>query len=117
METAKQISSTILEQLGGNKFCAMTGAKNFLFAEITETNNRVWLRMDLGRNAGKVNRLKIYYNSDDTYSMHFYNQQIRNYTEVKISNETQFENVYSDQLRELFTQVTGMHTSLGTMGR
>jgi len=115
--TAQTIAAEILQQLGGRKFVAMTGSKNMLFAEITESNPNIWLRMDLSKNSGKVNRLKIVLNANDTYTMKFYNQRIVNYTDVKISNEQTFEGVYCDQLREIFTKVTGLYTTLGTMGR
>lgn len=111
MNTAK----TILEQLGGNKFIVMTGAKNFLYADVTESNPVFWLRMDLPKNAGKVNRLKVYLNADDTYTMEFYSQRMTKEFDVKISNSQKFEGVYSDMLQSIFTKVTGMYTSLGTM--
>ena len=55
----------ILEQLGGNKFIAMTGAKNFVSDGDT-------LRMTLPRNGSKANRLNITLAPDDTYTMHFF---------------------------------------------
>ena len=111
---AKQVCNTILNQLGGNQFIAMTGAKNFLFADVTEHNDKIWLRMDIGRNSGKVNKLKIYYNSGaDTYTMHFYKQRVNKKTfDVKITNEQIFEGVYSDMLTSIFEDVTGMYTSI-----
>lgn len=109
---AQVITTTMLNQLGGKRFIAMTGSKNFLFADVTETNPKVWLRMDLTKNAAGVNRLKIYYNPDDTYTMEFYKQVITKDFEVKISKTQTFENIYCDQLQEIFTQVTGLYTSL-----
>jgi hypothetical protein len=106
------IATEILRQLGGNKFLVMTGSKNLLFADITDTNKNVWLRMDLTRNKAGVNRLKITLNGDDTYTMHFYKQVIKNYVDVVISKEQKFEGIYCDQLQEIFTQVTGLYTHL-----
>lgn len=113
METpAINFSRQVLEQLGGNKFTAMTGSKNFLYAEQTENNPMPWLRMDLARNAGKVNRLKITLDVMDTYTMEFYHQSIKGYTEVIIRNEQTFKGIYSDMLQEIFKKVTGMDTHL-----
>ncbi len=108
-------AQTILQQLGVNKFVVMTGSKNFLYAERSETVNNEWLRMDLTRNKAGVNRLKITLDANDTYTMHFYKQVIKNYVDVVITKEQTFEGIYCDQLQEIFTQVTGLYTSLGTM--
>ena len=105
-------ATTILQQLGGNKFLVMTGSKNFLYAEKSETVENEWLRMDLTKNSANVNRLKITLNADDTYTMKFYKQVIKNYVDVVISNEQTFEGVYCDMLQEIFTKVTGLKTSL-----
>ncbi len=106
-------AANILEQLGGKKFIAMTGSKNFLYEDATETNATPWLRMDLASNAAGVNRLKISLNSTDTYTLHFYRQTISKKTlDVTISKEQKFENVYFDMLQSIFTQVTGLRTSL-----
>ena len=58
------VAKTILEQLGGNKFRVMTGAKNFMgFTD--------GLVMKIGRNSSNSNYLKITLNSMDTYDMEF----------------------------------------------
>ncbi|MFM7430887.1 MAG: hypothetical protein ACKO1F_13425 [Flammeovirgaceae bacterium] len=105
----KTTAQTIIEQLGGNKFIDMTGSKNFLFAELSATVQNEWLRMDL--TCKDVNRLKITLCGDDTYTMHFYKQVIRN-ADVIITNEWKFEGVYCDQLQEIFTETTGLYTKL-----
>ena len=56
------IAKTILEQLGGNKFVVMTGAKNFVDCGDA-------LSMRIGRNKTSSNYLKITLNSMDTYDM------------------------------------------------
>lgn len=107
------VAQTILQQLGGNKFLAMTGAKDL----IADGNT---LRMTLRKNKSKANRLWITYNKGkDSYTMKFFN-----YTPMRVSARTgivtdenneiikEYGDVYFDQLQELFTSVTGMHTSL-----
>ena len=59
------VANTILEQLGGNKFIAMTGAKNFL----SDGNT---LRMTLPKNRSKANRLYVTLDTTDTYPMYFF---------------------------------------------
>lgn len=107
-----EIAKIILEQLGGKRFSLMTGSKNYLVGDISETNPNEWLRMDLTRNSSGANKLKITLMGDDTYKMQFYKQTIKNYTEVVISKEQTFEGVYCDQLQKIFTQVTGLYTRL-----
>jgi len=107
------VANTILQQLGGNRFIAMTGAKNFL----SDGNT---LRMTLPKNGSKANRLWITYDpSLDLYNMRFFRYRpgridIRTgkLIEDKISDEKTFEGIYCDQLQELFTEHTKMYTHL-----
>lgn len=62
-----QIANDIYNQLGGGRFAAMTGAKGFIW-----DNGKQLLRILLSKNGSKANRLDVIYNSDDTYTMHFY---------------------------------------------
>jgi len=112
MENSKKVAEQILIQLGGRKFVAMTGAKEFLYADKDENNPNPWLRMSLRANKARVNRLVIYYNiGSDTYTMHFYKQRMDKKTfDVKITNEQKFEGVYNDSLQDVFTKVTGFLT-------
>lgn len=101
IEGGKEIAKTILQQLGGSKFVAMTGAKNLGF---TDTG----LSFQIGRNAGKVSHVAI--NLDvgkDLYDMFFYN--IRG---AKMKTIKEYKGVSFDQLQKLFIEVTGMYTSL-----
>lgn len=108
--TQEQATITI-EQLGGRKFIAMTGSKNFLRGEVSETNPKPWLRMDLSKNNAGANRLKITLEANDTYTLEFYKMIIcRKTFDCKISNQQTFEGVYSDMLQNIFTQVTGLYT-------
>ena len=103
------IAETILEQLGGKEFILMTGSKNFVKHEVPD--EAPWLRMDLIPNDADVNRLKITYNiGSDLNSMHFYKFTFKD--DCTISNEKKFENVYFDQLEEIFTSTTGLDTRI-----
>lgn len=104
-----QVSETILQQLGGNKFIAMTGASRI-------SGDSTHLSFKLPRNTSKANAVGIYYDSgSDTYTMKFFKQKGAPTFEMVLVEK--FDDVYADMLRTLFTDVTGLETSLGTMGR
>lgn len=100
-----KVANTILQQLGGNKFQVMTGSKNF---KADQTS----LTMDLTRNKLGAKWLTVTLEGDDTYTMKF--QSFRKF-EVKLKAE--IKGVYCDMLQAIFTEQTGIYTSLGTMGR
>tara|TARA_B100000287_G_scaffold413697_1_gene445488 strand:+ start:67 stop:369 length:303 start_codon:yes stop_codon:yes gene_type:complete len=95
------VAKTILEQLGGNKFCVMTGAKN-----LGGTENS--LSMKIGRNSSNSNYLKITLNMMDLYDMEFC--KLTRMGEKK--SVTEYKNIYNDMLQDQFTAHTGMYTSL-----
>ena len=93
------VAKTILEQLGGNKFRVMTGAKNFMgFAE--------GLVMKIGRNSSNSNYLKITLNMMDLYDMEF--AKVTRMGEKK--SVTEYNDVFCDSLVEVFERHTGMYT-------
>lgn len=100
MNYNKQIAQIILQQLNGNKFIAMTGAKNLSYGEN-------YLSFKIGRNASNYNHIKIVLNDLDLYDMHFI--IIRKY---KIIKDDVIENLYYDMLQNVFTKKTGLNTSL-----
>lgn len=106
------VANTILEQLGGNRFLAMTGA-NHLVADGST------LRMTLPKNASKANRLYITLDGDDTYTMRFFrftagrlNRKTYTWTDDKIQEVELISGVYCDMLQDIFTATTGMITRL-----
>lgn len=101
------VAKTILEQLGGGKFIAMTGSRDFI-----DLGNG--LRMNLARNKISANRLEIILDREtDTYTMKFYRQTFSKKTfEVSKKDIALHEGVYCDMLEEMFTSVTGLYTRL-----
>jgi hypothetical protein len=101
VDDAKQIAQTILAQLGGGRFVAMTGAKNLAFY-----NNPPGLRMSIGRGAkDAIKYLRVDYDrGSDTYTMIFSN---KSGSTVKSVNH-----VYADSLQRVFTSTTGFDTHL-----
>lgn len=105
------VPSIILEQLGGQKFIAMTGCKNFV-------GDKNMLRMTIPKNMSKANRLEITL-VDDLYNMRFYkysaprlNKKTFQYVDEKVVEVAFFEGIFFDSLCDIFTQVTGMYTRL-----
>ena len=93
------IATTILQQIGGRRFAAMTGSRDF---------------MDLGdgvRMNLSANRLTITLDKEtDTYRMRFYRMTVSKHFEVKTKDIAVYEGVYCDMLEEIFTSVTGLYT-------
>lgn len=104
---SKQIATTILEQLGKNRFIVMTGAKNLI-------GLKSGLSFKIGRNAGNVNHVEIVYDQgSDLYDMKFERVSVSKKTyEVSRKLIAEYKQVYADQLQALFTEATGMYTSL-----
>jgi len=95
------ITATIFEQLGSNKFVAMTGAKNFC-------SGSNMLQFDIPRGAkNKANKIQITLMTSDTYMIQFYN-----YRNLSCKLVGQSDNVYFDQLQSVFTEQTGLDTHL-----
>ena len=99
-ERGRNIAKTILQQLGGNKFIAMTGAKNLGF-----TNNG--LQMKIGRNSKGITHVVISLKSTDTYDVEFIKMRGVNRKVVK-----KLKRVYADQLGKIFTKYTGLRIRL-----
>ncbi len=96
-----RVAKTILEQLGGNKFRMMTGAKN-----LGGTENS--LSMRIGRNSSNSNYLKITLNMMDLYDVKF-SKLTRKFEEKSV---TEYNDVFCDSLVEVFERHTGMYTKL-----
>jgi hypothetical protein len=108
----QQIAGTIFAQLGGRRFIAMTGSKKFM------TMADGSLLFDLSRNSSGANRCCITLTPRDTYTVRFYNERLNKKTlDVTIKEIAQHEDVYGDRLQDIFASVTGLYTSLGTIGR
>lgn len=107
--SGSSVAGGILEQLGGNKFLAMTGAKQLMSFD---TPGYGGLQFKLPKSGARaklgIDAVRITLEDNDTYTMRFY----KGMQEVRAIGA-----LYSDNLRQAFTSVTGLETSLGTMGR
>lgn len=102
MPTDMSVSTEILRQLGGYRFNAMTGASNF----VGDTNS---LTFKIGKNAKKVTHVRITLSPTDLYDVEFL--RIR---KLEIELISKANGVFFDQLQKIFTEHTGMDTSLQT---
>ena len=93
-------AQTLLNQLGGNRFIAMTGAKN-----LGSTNKS--LQFKIGRNSKSISHVIITLKSSDLYDVEFI--RIRG---VKRTVVKKVKGVYADQLGTMFKKYTGMNVRL-----
>lgn len=96
------VAEEILRQLGGNKFIAMTGAKDICGGDD-------FIQFRLGANAKGVKGVNIRLTDMDDYEMIFYRQAGR--PTFKVDADV-VEGVYSENLIEIFKDKTGLDTSL-----
>ena len=93
-------AKTILQQLGANRFIAMTGAKNFAF-------DSKYMSFKIGRNSKGINHVRIAHNAKDLYDMEFGFNSVKGYKVKK-----KVKDVYADMLPKIFQKYTGMRTRL-----
>lgn len=96
------VAKTILQQLGGNRFLVMTGAKNLVGSE-----NSLAMKINGRNGAGKkVSHVRITLTPEDTYTV-----ETMNVYGSKVTTVNTRLNVYCDSLRESFESLTGLYTS------
>ncbi len=98
------VAQTILAQLGGRKFCAMTGAKDFVGSDDALTFK---LPSFAGYCTDGINCVRVRLDASDTYTVSFY--RVRG---MKVKCVAEVSMIYNDQLCEVFESHTGLRTSL-----
>lgn len=110
----------IITHIGGHRFLAMTGSKIKYYGY--NESGYVYVMLKLAKNQSKANHLKIQLNSNDLYNMEFIQHKkminkeyktigLKVYEDEFITVNT-YNDLYYDQLEEIFTNVTGLYTSL-----
>jgi hypothetical protein len=97
-------ATTILQQLGGNRFIVMTGAKNFLGG-----TDRLMFALPARAAKGGINKVVVKLTPADTYDVEFYRLTRGGLNCELIASHTE---VYADALRAIFTSETGLLVSL-----
>lgn len=98
MATGPTVAQIILSQLGGRRFSAMTGARNFI-----ATNNS--LMFQIPQNHKKIFKVVVRLTPRDVYEMEFWKKGTTAPTDV-------VKDIYCNQLQETFTAQTGLYTRL-----
>lgn len=98
-----QVANTILNQLGGNKFIAMTGAKDLM------SLNGKGLQFKLPARFAKngINCVRVTLNAADLYDVEYGKVRGLDYKVLNTSSD-----IYADALRANFSEVTGLYTSI-----
>lgn len=96
------VASTIYQQLGGNRFAAMTGAQDFL-----NCGDSLDFRVPSRSTKDGINRVRITLEPSDTYRVKFMRQR-----GTSIKTVSEHEDIYWDELQPLFTRKTGLLTRL-----
>ena len=98
------VAETILHQLGGPRFQAMTGARSFVGSA-----NSLTFRLPARFAGNGIVTVRIVLEPSDTYRM-----------ECTRHNGTvayECSDIYADNLQRVFTMATGLDTSLGRVQR
>jgi hypothetical protein len=101
MENNLIIAKTIIQQLGGNKFIVMTGARN-IFAD------GQGVTMQIMKNKSKAKYVSIILNSLDLYDMQFKSLD----KDLNLIIRAEANNIYFEDLETIFTNITGLNTRL-----
>lgn len=111
----KTIADTIYQQIGGHRFTAMTGAKDFISLQDDETSF-YGLSFKLPARLAKdgIDYIKILLDtSSDTYQMNFGRLNYKAKTLDKaIVGLKKFDNIYFDELLTVFKDVTNLEVMI-----
>lgn len=97
-----QIAEEIIAQLGGKPFAVMTGARQF-----TALESGLSFRIPWGIANHRINHVSVVLEPDDTYTVTF--SRIRG---MKVTEVTMVEDVYCENLAEIFRDITGLETRM-----
>lgn len=107
IERQAATAGIILQQLGGNRFRVMTGAKHFTVRNAKLGGLFFRLPGKAGYAKDGINAVEIVLDYNDTYTVEF--MRIRG---QRISVVHVLDDVYCDNLQEIFTKYTGLYTRL-----
>lgn len=98
-------ATQIIQQLGGQRFLAMTGARMLTY----DRDNRGLHFTINGHNAAgaRVNRVRITLMAGDTYCIATFSVR-----RLMVRAVDELDGVYADQLRDAFTRLTGLECTL-----
>jgi len=94
------VSKTIFQQLGGNRFAAMTGARDFV-----GDANSLSFRLSSTLTRPRVSGMTITLKDNDTYEMKTF--RIR---KLEVPTADTRQDVHAEDLQRVFTAMTGLDT-------
>ncbi len=101
MNDNRYVAQTIFDQLGAYVFKIATGAHHFSH---TYNSLKFWFQ-----DCNKADVCRITLNGLDLYDIEFFKSKA---TEPEDTTVKTYENIYCDQLTDLFEDFTGLRTSL-----
>ena len=99
-----QVSNTILEQLGGSRFIAMTGASQFVGSD-----DALSFALPGRLTRDGINKVRVTLTPADLYTVEFFHMARRGLVVETIATA---EQVYGDQLGATIERHTGLRVSL-----
>ena len=99
---ANGVAQTILQQLGGRQFMAMTGAKGFVGSDAV-------LLFSIPKTERGINKVRVTLTPMDMYRVEFLRVNFKKATADVVEEH---DGVYCDQLQTIFTAATGLRTQL-----
>jgi phosphotransferase system IIB component len=106
MSNNKTVAETILQQLGGQRFIVMTGARNFMSNSERERGSLTF-KLPRQMTRGGITHVRITLNAQDTYNME--GLKVRG---VNCSTEREMFGIHAENLQQAFTAMTGLDTHL-----
>jgi len=103
----QEVAKIIIQQLGGGRFKVMTGAKQWAIPTGEKPGVEFRLPSDSNFVKDGINYVKILLNGRDLYDIKFGRIWGMKYNILKT-----MEDIYCEDLQELFTETTGLHTHL-----
>jgi len=105
------IARTILMQLGGKRFIAMTGASSFS-SGMFEAGPGLSFRLPTKSTKDRIMGVRIVLTPADLYTVEFLRlgKDAEGLTAVEVVSKS--EGVYCDMLADVFEEATGLYTSL-----
>lgn len=107
-EADMSVGNEMLRQLGGRRFMMMVGAKQPIW-----NGDKNELGMKIGRNSIGANYFVIRLNPRDLYDLRFESRRMNRKTyEMSVKVKAEHNDVYADQLQEIFENTTGLYTRM-----
>lgn len=98
-------TEVIFAQMGGWQFARLIGTKAI------GSDGAVLKIRFTGKAKSKINLVHVTLMEDDTYSMEFFRAS-KNHDLLGVKLVANFDDVYNDQLQDIFESTTGLFTSL-----